>query len=40
MRVSEDCGGEVWFGARLWIVGAKLGLARGCELARGVIETA
>ena len=26
-----DCGGEVGFGARLWIVSARLGLARGVD---------
>ncbi len=29
-----NCVGEVGVGARLWIVGARFGLARGCELCR------
>ena len=29
---AVNCGGEVGFGAWLWIVGTRLGLARGCEL--------
>ena len=26
-----DCGGEVWLGVRLWIVSARVGLARGVD---------
>lgn len=33
-RRSLDCVGKGWIGARLWFVGARLDLARGCELCR------